>query len=1230
MRSRAGYLYLIMYNVIKRTFNISVVVATIMWSVGVAALVPSVAQGAVCPTLAAGDMVKVTGKAAIYAIRSDLKVLYFPSGDEFKSWRPTYGGYVSITQECFDSLSVPGNYPAAVNFHPGSYLIKRPSSDQLYVVEPNNTRATITSELATTLYGTSAYADGVGAKVMTVSDVFWPHYINVGTPITEAKAHPGMLVKVDGKTYYVDSDSKLREVSTTGFTANGFQEKFVRTLPSTAIAGLTAGAMLEAEEAAIVDKTQSGGVTTDIPSTGNVSVALASNTPGAQDIPVNSSVEFVKYVITNTGSTDVSITGITLTAYGLGNASEIDGVTIYQNGVRYGNAKDIDSNKEASINFTSPIVIAKGASVTIDVKAKVTGTGRYALGIAEAADMMGVTAAGNFPVTGNTMAGINVVVGQLTVDDDGSLSSIKLGDKQATVGKFKLTNNNVEDITFKAISLKRDSASTANDSALENLKLYMDGMEVASASSIVNKYVNFTLTSPVSIIKNAVKRFTVKADAVDGAGKNIILTLDATSDLTATGDHYGYGAIVVDSHAGSAVTINAGAVTIEKINATNTKLLKDQTDQEFGTFKVTVNSGATVEMSTLKLTFVSVNDPTGAQIENVEVFDKYNNTVYDLTSSSPYYQNTSMGLVLASGVTHELVVRADVKSTATNGDYTVSIANAGGGDMVLKETGDDTTITDITPNSVSLNKVQVEGATVTFSKNALSAAYEAVVGSTNHDLLSFNIKAGQAGQIKVTQLKFKDRDADTITKSIVSEFKLYKGTNLVKTVSANDLSSEEITFTDLAEYVDANATNAYVLKTSLVNDSNNNGTTTQWYLSGYSAEETNKGTAIYDTVADGDSDGSVEAAETGYTSLLSARVLTIRGYGMLDVSVDNTVTLTKYDMYAQAGTNDVAVGTFKFRATNEQVKVTSLKVVASGSVSTTISKFALYEEGGSTPVAYVTTIGDTTSTLDQDFIVPSSEKYYTLKADFTKIGQNEPGALNVTTTFRLAYVEAEGVSSGATLAAGNGGGCQAQEICYEGDTLVNYSNVSKEAGVVASKVNPVALVNSYSGHTVGGTKISSGVAADSAIIAVTVPTTVNNNADGTSLKTYLTRVKLNIEHNVTSYLATLERIGGSAAATSTVATSSANYFMFANLTGADYQVTPGETAYFLVKVTPTFTATYSGEKSIKVNLDKLDGTAVTNDANGTNFSWLDRADATAKTSVRLPGISSITGTQLSN
>ena len=149
---------------------------------------------------------------------------YPASGDEFKSWNQTdaYAGlYTSITAECFDSLPAPTALPGGINFRPGSYILKKEGNSQLYAVLPNNTLAKISLASATALYGNNF-------KTFTITNVFWPNYVNRGADIA-GQAHTGMLVKKDGKNWYVENNS-LREVSEAGMVANRFKTSFVRTI----------------------------------------------------------------------------------------------------------------------------------------------------------------------------------------------------------------------------------------------------------------------------------------------------------------------------------------------------------------------------------------------------------------------------------------------------------------------------------------------------------------------------------------------------------------------------------------------------------------------------------------------------------------------------------------------------------------------------------------------------------------------------------------------------------------------------------------------------------------------------------------------------------------------------------------------------------------------------------------------------------------------------------------
>lgn len=206
-----------------------------------------------CPSLYAGLMVKVVGKAAIYAVNSTNKIMYFPSGDEFKSWNQgdSYAGlYTTTTQECFDSLSAPTFLPGGINFRPGSYIVKKEDNSQLYAVLPNNTLAKISTTDAKALYGNNF-------TTHTITNVFWPNYVN-RAPDISGKAHTGMLVKKDGKTWYVEGLT-LMEVTEAGMTANRFKTSFVRTITDPSyLSGFSVGSSVGELISSLADRT--GGI----------------------------------------------------------------------------------------------------------------------------------------------------------------------------------------------------------------------------------------------------------------------------------------------------------------------------------------------------------------------------------------------------------------------------------------------------------------------------------------------------------------------------------------------------------------------------------------------------------------------------------------------------------------------------------------------------------------------------------------------------------------------------------------------------------------------------------------------------------------------------------------------------------------------------------------------------------------------------------------------------------
>lgn len=1163
-----------------------------------------------------GSLIKMNGLSSVYYLGADSKRYVFPNSTVYFSWYKDFSGVVTISQSELES------YPLAANItmRPGTRLVKITTNPKVYAVEPGGTLRAIPDEAtAVALYGSNW-----NKRVSDVADAFFTNY-KTGNALAANEVPAGSLVKNAGNAavYYFDGTNYRSIANEAAFNANRFSFDNVMTISNTITAGGTA---ITANEFANPDASATNVGTQPGQGTG-LTVALSASTPASQDVPTSTAVSIMKFNVTASSDGDVNLIGVKLTAIGLGDAQDIDQVSVFNNNNRLNNsARDVDSNKEAQINFSQPFTVAKGTTATFEVRAKISGTAKYGLSINKAADIATTaTVSGSFPVNGNIMSGVAVTVGQLTIAQDGSMSDIKLGDKAAVIGKFKLSETSgVEDVTLNAISFKRDADGTAADDDVENLELYFDGTKIASASAINNRYVTFNLNTPITVAKNTSnKRLVVKADVVDGAGKTIGLMIDSESDVVATGSHYGYQARVANNTgATNLATIKAGEVTIEKVNAVNTKLRKDTRDQEAGTLKIKVN-GKSAEMSKIILTIDSVNEVDLAddnvafsKIENLEIFNKTNNTTYDLSyvnnsgsadGVTKKYQNDSMGLILANGVVNELVIRLDTKSTASNQSYTFKLASATT-DLTLKETGNDTTISDVTPNSVSFKQVTLEEASATFSNMAL-ADVNVITGASDQKVSEFNIKAGESSKVYVKELKVSKKAGTlAVDNTTISEFKLWKGNTVVKSMSSANISGSAITFTDLNEEIPANETVRYYVTASFVKDSAQNNQTVNFEVTTASIE---------------DIDGKTVSVVAS-TPLVSTRTITIKGTGTLTAAMDNNNTATKDNTYQLAGTQDVAVASVKMKATNEDVKITKLNFFADAAAGTlsddemvqNISEIALYD--GTTKVAYTNNIAKTSAVTGLSLIIPQTEKTYTIKVKLNEYGKDKTAVLAKDIKFSLGVIEAQGDVSGddITITEIN----TAAEVGW-----------SKATGITATKLSAVSMVNSQGGINVASS-LSTASENNAAIIKVTAPSYGNNTtAQGTEIKTVLNNVRVKIAGNAHTAgdNIKIQRIGGSGQ-TYTVA-SAAGYanFSTAGWEVVDKEVAAGQDAYFLIKVeTLAFLADTS--YTLQVVLDALNGVAA---ADAYSFSWKESGTDAAianKYDLRIPGVITLDGPQITN
>ncbi len=772
---------------VKKIFTVSVVGATMLWSVGAAPLLVNTANAAVCPTLSAGDMVKVSGKAAIYSVNKMNQILYFPSGDEFKSWNGLsataanqYAGYTTITQACFDSLPVPSAYPGAVNFQPGSYILKRTSSDQLYAVLPGNSLAKISSADAAALYGSNY-------KVMTVADAFWPHYVNRGADVM-GTVHEGMLVSKDGKTWYVAANKVLREVTETGMTANRFKSGWVHAVPASYLIGTTVGTQITALESVLANRTQDGAIVAQ--TGGTLNVSLAAENPASKTVPKGATnIDVLKFNAVNPSANDSILDELVIKRVGVGAVTGLT-VTLYDGANRVGTGKTFASDTNEAVFSALNLTVKAGTTKALSLRLATTAgsVGDSAFSVISAKLASG-NAGGSMPLVGNTFTIGSQTAGSVTVDDNGTLSAAVVGDSGASVAQFKLTAGS-EDIDVYSFTLKQ--GGTIDTSHLSNFVVTQGTNSVPAVATVSGRLVAFTLNSPLRILNGANKIFTVKADvsALADSGDTVDFYMDSTNDVKAVGVSYGYGVSVTNNYASleQDYTLLGGGVTIANKSLAAHDVKTDSTEVELGKVAITAKSD-TVEIqkmtvtvnpdevaasggydwgmfktgvgqnytgtSTLLLRNLKLKDlDTGRTVGSAKAVtdaDGWAGTESEEDTLTFVYTEY---FTIAKGATRNIALVADINSAQISGVvYTATFDFTDATKFVIKDSKD-VAVTDIVPRStIASNPITTRSSALTVSRATTPESRTVVKGSTVDALgMIFAAGSGTGNDVKLTAL----------------------------------------------------------------------------------------------------------------------------------------------------------------------------------------------------------------------------------------------------------------------------------------------------------------------------------------------------------------------------------------------------------------------------------------------------------------------------------------------
>lgn len=997
---------------VKKIFTVSVVGATLAWALGLSALAPAATvSAAVCPAFVTGDMIKVANRPAIYSVDKDMKVRYFPSGDEFKSWTSLSAtapnqyasqGYLTVTQACFDSLAVPSTYPAAVNFRPGSYVVKRPSSDQLYVVLPGNSLAKITPADAAALYG-------AGYRVMTVADPFWPHYVNRGADVA-GRVHEGMLVSNAGKTWYVAAGNVLREVTASGMTANRFKAAFVRTVPASYLAGTTVGTPITALESAISNRTQDGAITNVPPTGGNLSVSLAADNPAAGNIADGSAYNKVLKLNLAAGNTATNVTGITLTKTGLISNSNITGVSVWDSqGNRHGDVMtSLTSDNKVTVSFGSyPIMVGAGSTESLTVAVNISpsaNSGLVGFSVASAADLMtNGTVVGSFPIVGNQMAIIdgNASLASTTISGlsvGGSSSqpastasgNLQIGDVQKEVAKFRFTEQSGnEDVAVSQLTFYVQG--TIQDSDLANWSVYApSGEKLGMTAAMSNRYVTVKFATPYVVPKSTSRDLTLKVDVVNGSTRNFRVHIQSDYDVMMKGVTTGF--YILPSNFSDTTSTNgwfnmgSGTLTLNKANSSPAGNVSAGA-QNIVLAKFDVKAvGEAMELRKMGIG-VDRAGSTGAAktlTGNLIVRDATDGTVYLTVAANTaalYAGGSQLSLSsylnLASNQTKTLEVVGSIDSTATSGHkYQVQTGNFYGRRLSTLDFNDNMPSSGNT--STAANQLTVNATSLTCYKDTAMGNVTLAPGSSSV-IGQYVCSAGSSEDVRLTSVNVAFGNTGSAANNF-QNLSLWNGsTQLGATQSVVASTSNSFSFDQL---IARNQTVTLQLKANVL------GTASGSVSSSFSSYS-------YTGVASNNS---------GTGDAVVGQTITVGAGNLKVTAVTDASTISRVYGPGQTGTG-VQLGKWKFEATNDNVtlnKLTLQTVYSNGSgAATTLGTYgtlSLYEEGSSSALDTATYVnGDVVFEGFASAISMNGSKVYVLKAT-----TNESG--NVTNNTSTAFV----------------------------------------------------------------------------------------------------------------------------------------------------------------------------------------------------------------------------------
>ena len=945
----------------KKIFSGFVSATTIAWSVGAGALaLPSVASAAT-----AGDLVKASGPA-VYYYHTDGKRYVFPNEKTYFSWFKDFSSVKTISDSELASIFVGGN----VTVRPGTYLAKVTTDPKVYAVSHDGKFHWIESEaIAKALYG-----DNWAQRVIDVPDAFFINYTD-GASISTAVHPDGTVVSKDGSKWVIASGKARMIASDAVFASNGYNAAF--TIPTTI--AYTADSSVTAREGRLADVIYGAGT----PVSGNITVALASDTPAGMTVPNNaSSVMLAKYNFT-AGSTDAMVTGLRIRRVGVGATSDLANVYLYDaNGTRLTTGRTINSQtNEVEFNGLN-IAISAGQTKALVVSGDFAGSAILATGgqhsfqvIDSSAVISGGVVSGAFPVAGNVFTVGTIQAGRLDIQKGTTPTNPTLGASEAEISNFKLTAN-TNDIEVRRITLLQAGSISSSD--LTNFKLYTGATLVASTASLAGDKIVLNFTTPYIITNGTTKTFSLKANVAGRTGRTIRTYVEYTTDIYAVDKLYNSGASVCINNDGGCVGSSAafdgtgadyievltqgGALSIAYNGPATANIAKGTQDVVLFKFSIN-NSESDVEVRDVDFTIESLaGDVKAGGVEffrDIKIKDLDTGLTWmgpvsypaGIVNGDTFVDITlSDSRVIPAGKTMNLAITADLANSVDanfiDEQYRVVLGDGAeifdAADVRVNSTSEFLAVSKIIPNSsITGNYMTVKESSLTVALAASPSASIAVKKQQMIPTAGFVLSAGAQSDVTVRSVKLSGRGDNTGNyevadlAEVVTACDLYDGATKVGTTQSIDTLTGQIQISNMDVKIAQGTSKTLVVKCTADSTVDQVG-----------GDNFAVGIALpADIVAeDGDSNSitpTLTAGVSGNAGAAPTLAQNVKNGGVVTIAADN---LRQSTILVADGTTWQNVASYKATAQYEEVTIDRVRVIGTGD-SASFSSVAIAQNG---------------------------------------------------------------------------------------------------------------------------------------------------------------------------------------------------------------------------------------------------------------------------------------------